>query len=861
MSASSLALLLLAVLVLGAALVLIVRLTLRRREELEALVQARTRELEASQDSYRRQFELNALVMVLVDPATGAIVDANAAALAFYGYERERFLGLPVWTFNTVPPEDHARILRDLGQGAGHRASEHRLADGSLRDVEISWNQVPFGGRTLIHVIVHDVSEQKRAERDLLAANRELINLTMYASRMTAEAEQANAAKSEFLANMSHEIRTPMNGVLGMAELLAASALTPEQYDYVNAINRSGEGLLVLLNNILDFSKVEAGQLTLETVPFDLERLAYDVAELFRPKLEGRPVELLVDFDPHTPARVLGDPGRLRQILNNLVSNAIKFTQAGHIVVEVRSQPADHGLRRYQLAVEDTGIGISAQAQARLFKPFVQADASTARRFGGTGLGLVLIKRLVEAMGGSITLTSEEGAGSRLCADLPFQPDHAPVPAGASAGLLEGKRILVLDDLEINRKLLSRQLQACGVAVTTAGTGAEALQVVYEALTAGTAFDAALVDLHLPQSIDGAAFGRMVRTDPRCQAMALVALTSFGVPGDAARLGEDGFDGYLTKPTAAETLARALAAAIQRARGHQGGALVTRHSLEEAEQARTPVPRLEGSARILLVEDQEVNQMVARKFLEGSGAVVTLAANGRLALERLATETFDLVLMDCQMPEMDGFTCTERIRAQEAGTGRHLPIVAMTAHAMAGDRDQCLASGMDDYLSKPITREALLRAVGKWLAGTPAPTVPPVPAPAPPNPWRAAGLPVPAPELDLDLERFLRLWDLFGQNGRDLQTVLIEPFGHKGEASLQQLREALAAGAFDALPGPAGALKAAARTLALQGLAFQADRLETHGAGTPPEVLAAWLQEADHAFTSACAYLRSLAPS
>jgi signal transduction histidine kinase/DNA-binding response OmpR family regulator len=526
-------------------------------------------------------------------------------------------------------------------------------------------------------------------------------------------AEAANIAKSEFLANMSHEIRTPMNGVLGMAELLASSPLSTEQWEFVSAIIRSGESLLSLLNDILDCSKIEAGQLTLESVPFDLEQLVFDVAELFRSKLEGRPVELLVDFDPTLPHQILGDPGRVRQVLNNLVSNAIKFTEKGHILIELRHAPDRGG---YQLAVQDTGIGIAPSKQGLLFSPFVQADSSTARRFGGTGLGLTLVKHLVEAMGGQVRLESQEGVGTGLIADLPLGLPVAEAQTGAMLQPLAGLRVLVIDDLAINRKLQCRQLEAHGARTATAASGQEALQRIEEALAQSDPFHGALVDLQMP-GMDGATFGQQVRRDRRCATMALVVLTATGVRGEAAQLSELGFDGYLLKPISGEHLAQALAAAV-RALAQAGDS--PRRPPREDVQSRGPEAGQSIQARVLLVEDQGVNQVIARRFLEREGATVEIADNGRMALEILAQRSFDLVLMDCQMPEMDGFEATRRIRALEAGTGVHLPVIAMTAHAMAGDRDRCLAAGMDDYLTKPITRDALLRGVSRWIPGSAA---------------------------------------------------------------------------------------------------------------------------------------------
>ena len=659
--------------------------------------------------------------------------------------------------------DDEQEIIRS-GEGKLNLEEMETWPDGRI--TWCSTSKVPLrdaaGAIIGILGISKDITARKRVTEELVESNRQL-------QAATAQAEAATRAKSEFLSNMSHEIRTPLNGVLGMAELLLGSEMPFEQMDYVVAINRSGQRLMALLNDILDFSKIEAGQLSLESVPFDLGHLIFDVAELFQAQLVGRPVELLADVDLASPPHVIGDPGRIRQILNNLVSNAIKFTETGYILIEVRSHQREDGCRFYQIAVKDTGIGISAEKQVKLFQPFIQADSSTARRYGGTGLGLAIGRRIAEAMGGYILLESQAGVGSSLFVNIPLKLDTGYAGVPPDLGELTGKRVLVIDNLAINRQLQCRNIENHGGASVSAASGAEALQQVNEALDRGEPFDAVVADIHMTQGMDGETFGINVRMDPRCERLALVAVTVTGVRGDATRLAKLGFDGYLTKPVNGNILARVIVSAIRQRLNPTAEAIVTRHSVMEANVRQPPPSQIPITARILVVEDQEINQVIARKFLEMSGAAVEVAGNGRIAMERLAVQNFDLILMDCQMPEMDGFEATRLIRAQEALTGRHLPIIAMTASAMGGDRDQCLAAGMDAHLPKPISREALIRMVSHTLAQL----VDPESGSAPREPAILPAAPVTV--LDLDMLQFKRLWEVYGSNSQEMWNAVIEP--------------------------------------------------------------------------------------
>ncbi|MEJ7787911.1 MAG: response regulator [Solirubrobacteraceae bacterium] len=740
---------------------------------------------------------------VVIADAEGRITLVNEQTKRLFGYERAELVGASLDTVLRAGREpDAVQIGPYLAELGAHPVGGvlnllGRRKDGSEFPVEVSLSAIESDDGQLITASVRDITDRRRTEDDLAVA----FERSLEVSRL----------KSEFLANMSHEIRTPLNGVIGMGGLLLDTDLNAEQREYAEALGVSADALMSLITNILDFSKIEAGKLELDPYRFDLRDLVDDAASILAARAHEKGLELIVSLDPDLPNGVYGDAGRVRQVLTNLLTNAIKFTVTGEVVVEVTRQGGSSAID-VRFAISDTGVGIASNALEHIFDSFSQADNSTTRRYGGTGLGLAICEQLVELMGGRIGVDSAPGAGSTFWFTIPLMAMAEPEPPDR---LPLGTRVLVVDDNETNRMALKKKLSGMGFVCETDGDAGDGLRRLLSAADHGHAYALAIIDIDMPE-VDGVELATQVRATPSLEFTRLLMLTSSG----SGRAGADrvGVDGFAAKPVRESRLAAEIVRILDGGGPARAG---------DAPSQPAPVLRSRSTAPVLVAEDNPVNQLVARRMLEKRGFRVEIAVDGREAVAMHAQGHYQLIFMDCQMPELDGYAATAEIRRAE-GESEHTRVVAMTANTLTGDRERCLESGMDDYLAKPLRPRELEEALTRALAAA-APAV-----------GAAATARQEPPERRPPLLDATQLLDTFAAD-------------HEGRARLvalflDQARETIGmlAGATD--PPAAGrlahSLKGSAAAVGASRLSAVADRLgQALAGGTDPAATQAELEE------------------
>jgi len=668
-----------------------------------------------SEKSFHALLEAAPDAMVVINQA-GEIVLLNLQAERRFGYHRDELLGKRL---QDIIPEGFAeRRVADALRSTADALSQQigtgieltgRRKDGSEFPIEIMLSPLDSSDGVLVTAAIRDISQRRHTEEALQQRTNDLgIEVT---ERRRAEeqmrlakdaADAANHAKSEFLANMSHEIRTPLNGVIGMTELALGTELTAEQTDYLQTAKLSADALLNLINDILDFSKIEAGKIELEEIVFSLTDCVESALKTMAFRANEKGLELLCDIGPEVPQAVRGDPGRLRQVLLNLIANALKFTEDGEVGVQVTADAIEEKASILHFIVFDSGVGIAPEKFAMIFGSFNQADASTTRQFGGTGLGLTISRYLAQMMGGRVWVESELGAGSRFhfTVRLITEANNTAVTQSLSSQVtLQGLKVLIVDDNRTNRLILHKMVERWGMNPTSVSNGEQALDELSAAEKMNDAYGLMLTDMHMPR-MDGFGLVGHLKDRVKFSTPTIMMLTSGGQRGDAARCEELGIAAYLNKPVRQAELREAVIRVLHAKQEGLPGPLITRYSLRDKGD-------LLRSLHILLAEDNRVNQKIATRLLEKRGHHVVHAGNGAEALAALAQRSFDLVLMDVHMPGLDGLEATLAIREQEKSTGLHQPVIAMTALAMIGDRERCLAAGMDGYLSKPIDLQKL----------------------------------------------------------------------------------------------------------------------------------------------------------
>ncbi len=770
------------------------------RKAIEADLRHQVAERERAEREARRQAEHTRRIVDTARDAfvamdgQGLIVDWNPQAENIFGWTREEVLGRPV-ADTIVPPamrDRHRRGLQRFLESGEGPVLDRRIElsavrrDGSEFPIELTITALADGEDYFFAGFLHDITARKRTEQELRQAKE--------------QAEAASRAKSDFLANMSHEIRTPMNAVIGMTELVLDTRLGTTQRDYLNTVLESSESLLTIINEILDFSKIEAGRLDLSAAPFLLRDEIGDALKPLGVRAATKGLELAWRVDPNVPDGLIGDSSRLRQVLVNLVGNAVKFTEEGEVLVSVEEESREGDELLLHLQVQDTGVGIPPDRQRAIFEAFEQADTSTTRRYGGTGLGLTITSRIVERMNGRIWVESEEGQGSTFHLTIPLEV-AAELPARRRApDELAGLAVLVVDDNRTNRTILAETLSSWGLEVHLADSAAAALAVMDDRTAAGACVKLLITDVQMPE-MDGYELISCIRRRDDGRDLPVIVLTSGTRSGDAARHAELGVEASLIKPTKQSELLNAVirAAAL--------GTPVLSHS--EGDEFLAELRPL----RILLAEDGRANQKLAVALLSAWGHSVAIAENGRTAVEAWEAEPFDLILMDVQMPEMDGLAATRAIRAREANSSRHTLIIAMTARAMTGDREMCLAAGMDGYVSKPVRKRQLYAAIAPFFTERDTEPMEPV--------SREAALPESMPQTDDELQVPVIDWKVALRTVGGDQGLL----GDVVDASLEELPDLLQQLQQYATNGNAAEAARVAHTIKGTGRTFGAAQL------------------------------------
>lgn len=765
------------------------------------------RRLQDSESRKQAIFE-SALDCMIISDQEGNIVEFNRAAERTFGCSRNDVLGTPLDSFFATSDRARQNIdryseCREEGSMIGKRQETPlRRSDGSLFMAEIAMQAIQLGDSVQFATVLHDITQRKQWEEDLQQAR--------------AAAEAANRAKSDFLANMSHEIRTPMNAVIGMTELVLGSTLNPEQREHLEIVHDSANSLLELINDILDFSKIEAGKLDLDRHAFSARESIGDTMKSLAMRAHQKNLELACHIDARVPEALIGDAGRLRQVIVNLVGNAIKFTESGEVVLDVGLKSSSETGVVLQFFVRDTGIGISASQQQAIFNAFEQADTSTTRRFGGTGLGLAISSRLVQLMGGAITVETEPGKGSTFRFSLEF--DYADSNFSSVPRSVAGLKVLIVDDNETNLRILEEMLSTWGLEPISVTCADDALDLLTEMQAAGHPVQLLVSDVNMPV-MDGFAMVERIRSQPEFVDLSIVMLTSADRSGDIERCRQLQVDRYMTKPVKQSELL----AAIEMATG-----IEATEKTEQIGPDLSPSSKSEqvvGPLRILLAEDSRTNQQLALALLGRLGHSIEIAVNGREAVDKSAAESFDLVLMDVQMPELDGFEATSLIRQRERETGKHTPIIAMTAHAMKGDRERCLEAGMDEYVSKPIRTDELFSALASFNSEKPKAAIS---GHAPTTGDSAQRVVVPVAEAESLIDWDAALLTVGGH--QSILDSVVEAVFEEGPMLLQQLSDAIRDGDFPVIRRAAHTIKGAMRTFNAVALTDTAGRIEKLGA-------------------------------